>query len=168
MKKISEIIDWINISIGKTVSWLSLVLVLVIVIDVFFRYTFNRSSPVSFELEWHIFAILFLLPMGWTLQQDRHVRVDVFYNRFSDRKKAIVNLIGSLFLLFPFCIIGVMESIPFVSSSFEMGETSADPGGLPARFIIKAMIPMCFFFLGLQAMSVCIRSIQTLTQKSDD
>lgn len=168
MKTIYGLINKVNDSIGKAVSWLSLLLVVVIVIDVFFRYTFNRSSPASFELEWHIFAVMFLVPMGWTLQQDRHVRVDVFYNHFSPKKQAIVNLLGSVFLLFPLCIIGVSESIPFVSNAYVIGETSPDPGGLPARFLIKSMIPLCFFLLGLQAVSVVFRSIHILTNKSDD
>lgn len=159
MKKLVSIIDNINAQVGKAVSWLSLLLVLVIIADVFLRYVFNWSSPVSFELEWHIFAMIFLLPAGWALQQDKHVRVDVFYNRFSNKKKAIVNLLGSVFLLLPFCIVGFMESLPFATSSFNISETSSDPGGLPARFLVKSVIPISFLLLGLQGVSVCLRSV---------
>ncbi len=168
MKKISRFIDKINTTIGHGVSWLSLLLVLVIIADVFMRYVFNYSSPASFEVEWHIFAILFLLSAGWAFLEDKHVRVDVFYNNFSVRKKAWVNLIGTLTMLLPLCFVGVVEGTQFVSNSFAVGETSPDPGGLPGRYFVKAMIPLGFLFLSLQGISIAIKCIIDLTQPSHD
>lgn len=168
MKQIVGFIDRVNAFVGRGVSWLSLLLVLVIVLDVFLRYVFNWSSPASFELEWHLFALIFLLSAGWTLQQDSHVRVDVFYNRFSKKQKAWVNLIGSVFLLLPMSITIMAESIPFVVNSFAVQETSGDPGGLPARYVIKAAIPAGFFFLALQAISASLTSILQITGNTDD
>jgi TRAP-type mannitol/chloroaromatic compound transport system permease small subunit len=81
-------IDKINEKIGKGVSWLSVLLVIVIIIDVLLRYLFSITSAASFELEWHLFAALFLVVAGWTLQQERHVRVDVFYQNFGEKGKA--------------------------------------------------------------------------------
>lgn len=155
-------IDQLNKAIGKIVSWLTLLLVLVIVIDVFLRYVFNTTSAASTELEWHLFAVVFLLGSAYTLQCDGHVRVDVFYDRFSDRTKAWVNLLGTLFLLLPFCIITLFESLPFVMSAYQLGETSPQPGGLPARWMIKSMIPIGLFLLTLQGISLITKSLTVI------
>lgn len=160
-----KLIDSVNEAVGRIVSWLSVLLVLIIVIDVFLRYTLSVTSAASFELEWHLFAALFLLSAGWTLKQDRHVRVDVFYQNFSEKRKSWVNLTGSLILLLPFCIIGFLESLPFVESSFQISETSPDPGGLPARWVIKSAIPVAFVFLGLQGISEILKSIKVIVKK---
>lgn len=156
------LIDKLNSVIGKAVSWLTLVLVLVIVIDVVLRYTFSITSAASFELEWHLFAAIFLLGAAYTLKEDKHVRVDVFYDRFSDRTKAFVNLIGSLILLLPFCAIAFWESLSFVQNSYELGETSPQPGGLPARWLIKSTIPLGFLLLGLQGISLITKSLNVV------
>jgi TRAP-type mannitol/chloroaromatic compound transport system permease small subunit len=158
------IIDKLNTTIGKAVSWLSLLLVLVIVVDVAMRYIFSITSAASFELEWHLFAVIFLLGAAYTLQQDKHVRVDVFYHRFSERGKAWVNLFGSLVLLLPFCFVACWESLSFVESSYAFRETSPDPGGLPARYVIKAAIPAAFFLLGLQAISEFLKSLKRIVR----
>jgi len=156
------IIDRLNDWIGKTVSWLSLILVLVIVIDVAMRYIFSITSAASFELEWHLFAVIFLLGAAYTLQHDKHVRVDVFYHRFSKKTQGWVNLIGTVTLLLPFCAVACWESLSFVESSYAFRETSPDPGGLPARYVIKAAIPAGFFLLGLQGISEFLKSIKRI------
>lgn len=155
-------IDCINGLIGKIVSWMSLVLVLIVIIDVVLRYLFSYTSAASFELEWHLFAVLFLLSAGWALQHDKHVRVDVFYSRFSPRRKAFVNLAGSLLLLWPLCAVGMIEGSRFAWNAYLIGEASPDPGGLPARFVIKSVIPLAFLLLGLQGLSSILKSIQAI------
>lgn len=163
----AELFDRLNRLIGHLTSWLSLLLILVIIVDVFFRYAFSMTSAASFEIEWHLFSLLFLLSSGWTLQQDRHVRVDVFYQRFSERKKAWVNLTGVLFFLLPLCFAGVVEGFEFTLAAYELGETSPDPGGLPARFLIKSVIPAGFFLLGLQGISVIFKTIHLLLSNEE-
>lgn len=160
--KLTKWIDQLNDYIGKTVSWLALIIVLVIVIDVFFRYVFSITSSASFELEWHLFAALFLLSAGWALKEDKHVRVDVFYHRFTDKQKAIVNLTGSLLFLLPICIIGIGEGFQFTKNAWLIHETSPDPGGLPYRFLIKSTIPAGFLLLGLQGISQALKSLKQL------
>ncbi len=155
-------IDRINSIIGRAVSWLSLVLVLVIVVDVAMRYIFSITSAASFELEWHLFAVIFLLGAAWTLQEDKHVRVDVFYQRFSKKTQGWINLIGTLGLLLPFCAVAFYESLSFVGSSFSVLETSPDPGGLPARYLVKGAIPAGFLLLGLQGISEALKSIRKI------
>lgn len=157
-----QLIDRIVTFIGRATSWLTLLLVLVIVVDVILRYTMNSTSAASFEIEWHLFAIIFLLGAAWTLQEDKHVRVDVFYHQFSESKKAWINLLGSLLLLLPFCIISFWESLSFVESSYILKETSPQPGGLPARYIIKSTIPIGFFLLGLQGISQILKSVNQI------
>jgi TRAP-type mannitol/chloroaromatic compound transport system permease small subunit len=155
-------------TIGKAVSWVSLLLVAVILLDVLLRYLFSITSPASFELEWHLFATLFLLSSAWTLQQDRHVRVDLFYQRYSPKGKAWVNLVGILFFLLPFCIVAGVESISFVEASWLLRETSPDPGGLPARYLIKATIPISLLLLAIQGILEGIKNIQIIIESSNE
>ena len=132
---------------GKISSWFSLALVLLISTDVLLRYVFNFSTAALYEMEWHLFAIIFLLASPYTLQKNKHVRVDVFYNNFSKRKKNIIDLIGNIIFLIPFSFIIFYTSLPFVADSYSILESSPDPGGLPYRFIIKSIIPIAFFLL---------------------
>lgn len=145
--------------VGKCVSWLSVVLVFVIAVDVLLRYFFNYTSAASFELEWHLFAALFMLSSAWALQKDRHVRVDLFYQKFSQKGKAWVNLIGMLLFLLPFCWVAARESLSFVAASYAVNETSPDPGGLPARYLIKSIIPISFFLLFIQGVLEILKLI---------
>lgn len=156
------LIDKLTKAIGTLVSWLTLILVMVMVGDVALRYLFSTTSAASFELEWHLFAGIFLLGAAYTLQQDKHVRVDVFYHRFSKKTQGWINLIGTIFLLLPFCSIAFYESLSFVEASFSVRETSADPQGLPARYIIKSAIPLGFLLLGLQGISELLKSIKKI------
>ena len=146
--------------IGKATSWLTLLLVLIIVLDVSLRYLFSKTSAFSFELEWHLFALIFLIGAAYTLQQDKHVRVDVFYSRFSEKTKAWVNIVGTVLFLLPFCLIASIESLSFVKNSFLVRETSPDPGGLPARYLIKAAIPFGLILLALQGISILLTSFK--------
>ena len=117
------------------------------------------------ELEWHLFAIIFLVGAAYTLKYDRHVRVDVLYMKFKPKTKAWVNFLGSLIFLLPVCLIGIWSSKNFVMNSFLIGEGSPDPGGLPARYILKAVIPIGFFLLLLQGMALSFRSLIEITGK---
>lgn len=172
MKKVllwtSNAIDRLNENIGRGVSWLNTLLVLLICFDVMARYLFSSSSAGIVELEWHLFSFIFLLGAAYALLHDRHVRVDVFYQNFSEKKKAWVNLAGTLLFLIPFCLITIYTSWKFTANAFAMQEGSPDPGGLPSRYIVKAAIPIGFFLLLLQAISLAIKSILTLTDYSTD
>jgi len=159
LNTLAQKIDSFNESIGKMVSWLNVVLVLLICSDVAMRYLLNISFASLFELEWHLFAIVFLLGAGYTLKHDKHVRVDVIYGRLSPKKQAWINLLGVLLFLLPICFIFIKTSLLFVYNSWIIGESSPDPGGLPARYIIKAAIPIGFSFLLLQGFSLGIHSL---------
>ncbi len=146
--------------IGKLCSILSIILVILVSSDVFLRYIFNFSTASLYELEWHVFAVIFLLGSVYTLHIDEHVRVDVFYNKFSKRNKKLVNLIGNLIFLIPFGIVISYTSIPFVKDSYNILESSPDPGGLPFRFLIKSVITVSFFLLSFVGIIKIINSLK--------
>ncbi len=162
VEKYINIVEAINKKLGKIASWLTLILVLIITYDVIIRYIFDSSSVALQELEWHLFAVIFLLAAGYTFLIDDHVRVDVFYTRYSEKNKAITNLIGSLLFLIPFCVVGILASFNFVEFSFNVSEVSPDAGGLPARYILKAFIPISFFLLLLQGIAIVFKSFLKL------
>jgi TRAP-type mannitol/chloroaromatic compound transport system permease small subunit len=160
-------VDKFNENIGKIASWLTTALMLIVCYDVFTRYLLHESSVALQELEWHLFALVFLLGAAYTLQMDEHVRVDVIYTTLSDYKKAWINFLGSVLLLIPFCIVAIIATKNFVINSYIMHETSPNPGGLPARYILKTFIPLSLFFLLLQGTSLALKSfIQIMNHKA--
>lgn len=167
MKSYIVLIDKLNEKIGTAVSWLTIVLVLVTCYDVIVRYIFKESSVAFQELEWHLFAIIFLVGAAYTLKMDEHVRVDIFYSRFSKEKKALVDLVGSILFLIPFTLMVIYSSKDFVINSFIIKETSPDAGGLPARYIVKAFIPLSFFLLLLQGIALSFKSFLNLKTKNN-
>ncbi|CAN5469019.1 TRAP transporter small permease subunit [soil metagenome] len=167
LKIISNYLDNITETAGKFASWFTTILLLIMCYDVFMRYLLNTSSAMVIELEWHVFSLIFLFGAGYAFKHDRHVRVDVFYSNFSIKKRAIIDLVGTILFLIPFCLIIIILSIRFASNSFAIMETSPDPGGLPYFFIIKSAIPIGFFLLLLQAVSVLCKCILILSDKTD-
>jgi len=164
--KFAGVLDGISEWTGKVVSWLTLALVLITTWDVLARYVFKSGSVALQELEWHIFSVIFLAAAAFTLRWDGHVRVDIFYAKLGRRGKAIINLAGTLIFLLPFCAMIIYTSAGFVASSWKFGEASGDPGGLPARYILKAMIPLGFALLSVQGVSMAIRSLVTILTPS--
>jgi TRAP-type mannitol/chloroaromatic compound transport system permease small subunit len=163
LKSICAWIDSVNDWVGRAVSWTTLLLVLVTFIDVVMRYFFNTSYVFTQELEWHVFAFIFLMGAGYTLKNEGHVRVEVFYGKLSPKGRAWVNLIGVLFFLIPSCLVFIKTSIPFVMNSFHVMEGSPDPGGIPLRFLIKSCIPIGYTLILLQGISLGINSLLKLT-----
>ena len=160
-----EALDAFSERIGVAVSWLTTALVLVVCFDVLTRYVFNFSMVWVQELEWHIFSLIFLFGAGYTLKHDQHVRVDLIYDRRSPKAKAAINLLGTLLFLIPFCVVLIWSSQDFVLNSFSVQETSENPGGLPARYLLKSCIPLAAVLLLLQGVSLSIRSGLTLAGK---
>ncbi|MDX2446887.1 MAG: TRAP transporter small permease subunit [Desulfobacterales bacterium] len=157
--KVARGIDVLNEWVGRGVAWVTLCLVLVIFVDVVMRYMFRTSFVFTQELEWHLFAFIFLIGAGYTLLHDGHVRVDIIYQRLSPNAKAWVNLTGVLLFLFPGCIMVIVTSVKFVYTSWSIMEGSPDPGGIPFRFIVKGTIPAGFCLLLLQGTSLGIHSL---------
>jgi TRAP-type mannitol/chloroaromatic compound transport system permease small subunit len=158
-------IDRVNSVIGRGVSWVTGLVVVVVFTDVVMRYAFNTSFVFVQELEWHLFAFIFLMGAGKTLLTDGHVRVDIIYQRLSPRGKAWINLIGVLFFLIPGCYLIIETSTKFAYHSWQIMEGSPDPGGIPFRFLIKSCIPVGFVLILLQGLSLGIKSAFTLFGK---
>ena len=119
--------------------------------DVILRYFFHTGSIASQEMEWHLFSVMFLLGISYALNSEDHVRVDFIYDNIAPRKKAFVNIFGTIFMLIPFAFLIAYTSYDFVFDAFDMNEISEDPGGLTHRWIIKAMIPFSFIILIISA-----------------
>ncbi|SFF40416.1 TRAP transporter small permease subunit [Thermoflexibacter ruber] len=159
-------IDALNERIGRITAWLTTLLVLLFCYDVLMRYVFNATNVAIFELEWHLFAIIFLVGAGYTLKHDRHVRVDVLYAKFPPKKKAYINLLGCLLFLLPFCFIIFKGAIPYIQLSWRIGEGSSDAGGLPYRFVIKSFMFLGFALLSLQAISMAFKSLLIIFEEN--
>lgn len=142
---------------GKLASWLVVAIILLICIDVTFRYLLDATQVWIIELEWHMFGLLLLFCGGWTWLEDKHVRVDVFYNRFSSRLANRLDVTGHLLLAIPWLIVVVYTSIVYASYALEWNERSPDPGGLPARYILKFGITGGFILM-LMAAVVLLRN----------
>ena len=159
VKSLCKAIDNLNEWIGRGVAWVTFGLVMVVFVDVVMRYVFNTSFVFTQELEWHLFGFIFLIGAGYTLLHDGHVRVDIIYQRLGSKAKAWINLIGSLFFLFPGCAMVVITGWKFTINAWRIMEGSPDPGGIPFRFLIKGTIPVGFGLLFLQGISLFLHSL---------
>ncbi len=158
-------IDTLNKWVGRGVSWVTFLVVLVVFVDVVMRYAFNISFVFVQELEWHLFAFIFLMGAGNTLLKDGHVRVDIIYQRLGPRGQAWINLLGVLLFLIPGCYLIIVTSSKFTITAFQTMEGSPDPGGIPYRYIIKSTIPIGFILILLQGISMGIKSFFTIIGK---
>ncbi len=129
LKRTLHFADALSEYSGRLTAWLSTLLVLLTCFNVGARYLFNYANGALSELEWHIFSLIFLIGAAYTLKYDRHVRVDVFYHHFSEKRKAWINLIGTLFFLMPFALIVIKGSIPYTQIAYHISEKSSDPSG---------------------------------------
>jgi tripartite ATP-independent transporter DctM subunit len=163
--KISYSIDRVSKYTGILASILALVLALLVAYDVVMRYAFSAGSIALQELEWHIFDIVFLFGIAYALKHDKHVRVDIFYERYSKDTKHTVTILSMLFLVIPFAFLIVTYGYDMTLQSFLQHDTSPNPGGLSHRWIIKASLVFAFILLILQAISEILKSYLLLKDK---
>lgn len=159
---IEALIDWS----GRTVSWLSLFLVLITFIVVVLRYVFDSGSIAMQEVTTYLHASVFLIGMAYTMQHNAHVRVDILYARFSVQKKAWVDLFGAVFFLLPFMLFISWISWEYIADSWSVLEGSREAGGLPAVFLLKSLILVMTLLLSLQACMQIARNIETILDKN--
>ena len=155
-----------NLHIGRAMGWLMFLLVAVVTVDVISRYLFNTGAVVVQEGEWWLFSIIFLSAAGFTFVTDSHVRVDIIYSRLTKRNRNWVDLISSFVFLFPMCALIIYTSYPFIRDSWNVGEVSPDPGGIPMLYVLKTFIPLGFFLLGLQGVARVVRTIRELNDEA--
>ena len=168
-RKIVNFCDRINEWIGSyLVAAVVFLFVGTIFSNVVMRYVFNTSSVFMAELEWHLFAFMFLAGAGYTLLHDRHVRVDIFYSLMTPKMRAFINCMGVLLFLVPSCYLVLTTSIPWVKVAYDIGEVSIDPGGIPFRFLIKAALPIGYFLILLQGLSIFLKNTFVLLGKPLD
>ncbi len=162
LKIIGKIID----ILGNFCSLLMVLMILNVFYDVIMRYFFNDVSIGMQELEWHLFAAMFMFGIAYTLKEDAHVRVDIFYDAMTKRKQAFINIFGSLIFALPITLLIFYYSIDYTMEAYTMGEGSADPGGLPHRWIVRSVIPLSSLFLVLAIVHVVLSQIQNLCDSS--
>ncbi|NOX34551.1 MAG: TRAP transporter small permease subunit [Deltaproteobacteria bacterium] len=162
LEKFVSLIDRVSDRIGYVVGWITTLMVLIVFYDTVMRYIFNEGNVALQELEWHLFAVVFLLGAAYTLKEDGHVRVDIIFVNLSEKTKAWIDLLGIFIFLIPFSVIVIMSSKGFVMNSWAVREVSPDPGGLPARYLLKAMIPFGFFLLIVQGFSQAAKNFMTI------
>jgi len=133
--------------LARWLSWIWIVLIAVVVLNVTMRYLFGEGRIEFEEIQWHLYAIGFLIGLATCMDSDNHIRVDVFHDRMSLRSQAWIELYGLLLLFFPFVLSVLIFSFSFVEYSFVIDEVSDAPGGLPYRWIIKSFLPLSMVLL---------------------
>jgi TRAP-type mannitol/chloroaromatic compound transport system permease small subunit len=164
---ISRVIDAINIRIGRSVSWLILVTVLVSAVNATVRKVFNVSSNSWLELQWVLFSVIFLLCSPWTLLSNEHIRIDIVNNLLPKRVRSVIDVVGHALFLLPLCILMIITSYPFFVRSFVINEQSANAGGLP-QWPAKALPLIGFILLFFQAISELIKRVAIMRGRLAD
>ena len=160
-------LEAINDRIGRLVSWLVVAMVVLTALIVVLRYGFNLGWIAMQEAVIYLHACVFMLALAYTLKNEGHVRVDIFYRRLSARGRAWINLLGCLLLLLPVCGFMFWISTPYVSSAWQTLEGSRETGGLPGVYLIKTLIPITACLLLLQGLAMILRSVKTLLLPPD-
>ena len=167
LMRLAALIDALNERVGKTVYWLVLVAVLVSAGNAIIRKVFNMSSNAWLELQWYLFSAIFLLCAGYTLLHNGHVRIDVIAGKLSPKAQAWIDILGTLFFLFPMTLMLTWMSWPYFLHSFQNNEISGSAGGLifwPARLLM----PVGFGLLALQGLSELIKRAAFVAGKGPD
>ena len=165
--RLSRLIDAVNDLVGRSVYWLVLAMVLISAANAIVRKVFNYSSNAFLEAQWYLFSAVFLLAAGYTLLRNEHVRIDVIAGRLSPRAQAWIDILGTLFFLFPMALLIMWLSWPYFVHAYVDGEVSGSAGGLilwPAR----ALIPAGFALLVLQGLSELIKRVAFIAGKGPD
>jgi TRAP-type mannitol/chloroaromatic compound transport system permease small subunit len=160
--RILSALDRVSIVSGRITSWLTILMVIVTVVIVVMRYLFDAGAVWLQESVVWMHAVVFMVGSAYTLQQDEHVRVDIFYRDMSERRRAWIDLLGTLLFLLPLCIFLGYKSWDFVVVSWQLGESSREPGGMPYPFVplLKSVLLVMPLLLGVQGVSMLLRAMQ--------
>jgi TRAP-type mannitol/chloroaromatic compound transport system permease small subunit len=162
MTAVADRIDRVTSALGRAAAWLALVVVLLQFALVVARYLFGLGSVWLTETVIYAHAALFMLAAAWTLQVGGHVRVDIFYADASAHTKALIDLVGALFLLLPFMVVLIWLAIPYAARSWSILEHSQEASGLPVVFVLKTLIPLFALLMALQGIAQAIRAAALL------
>ena len=165
--KLSQAIDWLTERVGKGAFWLVLLMTVICALNACVRFMFDISSNGFLEIQWYLFAAVFLLGAPYTLQTNEHVRIDVLSGKLSARGQAWIDVVGTVFFLLPMVIMVMWLSLPLVAESIKISEMSANAGGL-IRWPVKILVPVAFALIALQGISELIKRIAFLMGRIDD
>ncbi len=165
MNRLASLLDAVADVTGRTIAWLTAAMVLVTFAIVVLRYASDWGSIALQESVTYLHGMVFMLAAAYTLRHDGHVRVDIFYRKLGPRGQALVNLLGSLLLLLPVCLYIIVESWPYVVSSWDVHEGSREAGGLPGVFLLKSLMVIMPALLILQGLADALRALMTVTAK---
>lgn len=162
----ANLVDRISAFTGKAAAWLTVIMVIVTFIVVVMRYVFDAGLIWLQESVIWMHAVVFMLGAAYTLQHEEHVRVDVFYRTMKPKHRALVDLVGVIVFLLPLCVFLGAKSFDFVVASWRLQEASRESGGLPYPFIpiLKTVLVIMPAAVGLQGLSLLLRSVRTLRQ----
>ena len=160
-------LDRISILSGQLSSWLTVIMVIVTVVVVVMRYVFDAGAVWLQESVVWMHAVVFMIGAAYTLQQDEHVRVDIFYRNMSEKRRAWVDLLGTLLFLLPLCGFLGYKAWDFVAVSWQLAESSREPGGMPYPFVplLKSVLLLMPVLLAVQGVSMLGRALRTLREK---
>ena len=147
--------------IGLITAIAMVLMIINVFYDVIMRYFFKSGSIGMQEMEWHLFSVIILLGVAYTLKEDGHVRVDLIYDRLTPRKKSMINMIGAVLFILPISLLVGFSSIDNAVEAYVSMEQSGDPGGLTQRWIVKALIPLSFFLLIITTIGFFIKNLNT-------
>ncbi len=162
LRALIKLIDHLNEAVGRLMGWLTILMVINVFIVVVLRYVFSIGWVWMQELYIWIHATVFMMGAGYTLLHDGHVRIDLIYRTASPRYKAMVDILGSLFLATPLIYVIISRAMPLIIRSIENMERSAEAGGLPGVFLLKSVIAVFCILFGLQILALFLRSLITL------
>ncbi|HMM53451.1 MAG TPA: TRAP transporter small permease subunit [Candidatus Desulfobacillus sp.] len=165
--RIARRIDAFSDRLGRALIWLVLAAAVISAINATVRKLFNTSSNAFLEIQWYLYAAIFLLGAGYTLLHQGHVKIDVILGRFSRRAQVRVEIFGLLCFLLPFVVAVIAEIWPILANAYVSGEMSESPGGL-IRWPVYALVPLGFGLLGLQGLSELIKRIGFLRGRCED
>ena len=165
LSKLIVEMDRVNTMLGRFVAWLLLPMVALVFCIAVLRYFFNLGWVWAQELVVYMHASLFMLTVGYTLSQEGHVRVDIFYREMQPKRRALVNLVGVSLLLLPFCVFVIIYAAPYVWESWNRWEASPEAGGLPLVFLLKTLLVIMPIVLLLQGVVLGLRSLVTLLKE---
>jgi TRAP-type mannitol/chloroaromatic compound transport system permease small subunit len=162
MQGLANILDKISQRSGEAISWLTMLMVTITCLIVLLRYVFDQGWIWLQESVTWMHAMVFMIGGAFTMQREDHVRVDILYRGMTIKKQALVNLLGTIFLLFPTTLLILFSSLGYVHDSWNYREVSQEAGGLQALYILKGVIPLAATLLTLQGLSLALRSILVL------
>lgn len=165
--KFAARLDQVVKGVGHVAMWANVLLIIAIISQVGMRYTLGLNFPKLDELQWHLYAVTTMIGVSYALTTDAHVRVDVLRINFSHRAQRVIEILGIVVLILPFCYLMIDQGIDYFNDSYRVNERSDSPTGLPARWLLKSVIPISFILIAIAAIARLIHDVYMLVTHGD-